>query len=200
MTFAVPVDEKTIIVAKDDSDNRQRLERQLEETIYMPGLTTEQINELAQVVKSVFDVKQASVQTQIGGMVVRAPRDILDPLNRTLKDLMDGPGEVMIDVKLYEVDTTNNTNIGATLPTQFNVFNVYEVANQIVSSNQAIVQQAIAQGLIPSGTSNLDIALALLSLGLVQSSIAQNLLGRVWRRADHDGRVRATRLQRSTLG
>jgi general secretion pathway protein D len=175
--FAVPVDEKTILVAKDDSGTRGRLERQLQETIYLPGLTTDQINELAQVVKSVFEVKQASIETQLGALVVRAPQDILDPLNVTLKDLIDGSGEVMIEVKLYEVDTTHNTNIGTTLPTQFNVFNVYEAANQIVNSNQAIVQAAIAQGLIPPGTSNLDIAIALVRAGLVQSSIAQNLLG-----------------------
>jgi general secretion pathway protein D len=175
--FAVPVDEKTILVAKDDSSTRGHLERELEETIYLPGLTTEQINELAQVVKSVFDVKQASIETQLGAIVVRAPQDVLDPLNITLKDLTDGSGEVMIEVKLYEVDTTHNVNIGAALPTQFNVFNVYEAANQIVSSNQSIVQAAIAQGLIPPGTSNLDIAIALVNAGLVQSSIAQNLLG-----------------------
>jgi type II secretory pathway component GspD/PulD (secretin) len=175
--FAVPVDEKTIMVAKDDSGNRQRLERQVQETIYVPGLTTDQINELAQVVKSVFDVKQTSVQTGLGSIVVRAPQDILDPLNLTLKDLMDGGGEVMIEVKLYEVDTTKNTDAGTTLPTQYNVFNVFGAANQIVNSNQAIVQAAIAQGLIPPGTSNLNIALALLQLGLVQNSLASNLLG-----------------------
>jgi hypothetical protein len=46
-----------------------------------------------------------------------------------------------------------------------------------VNSNQAIVQQAIAQGLVPPGTSNLQLALALISLGLVQNSLATNLIG-----------------------
>jgi Flp pilus assembly secretin CpaC/tetratricopeptide (TPR) repeat protein len=175
--FAVPVDEKTIIVAKDDSANRQRLERQLQETIYMPGLTTDQINELAQVVKSVFDVKQASVEVQLGSIVVRAPRDILDPLNITLKGLMDGPGEVLIEVKLYEVDTTNNINAGTTLPTQFSVFNVGAAATQLVNANQTLVQQGIAQGLILPTDSTLVIAGKLIASGLVQSSLLTNLLG-----------------------
>jgi hypothetical protein len=175
--FISPVDEKTVIVAKDDSANRLRLERQLQETIYVPGLTNEQINELAQVVKSVFDVKQSSIQTGLGSILVRAPQDVIGPLNRTLKDLMDGSGEVMIEVKLYEVNSTHATDAGGALPTQFSVFNVDQAANAIVNANQTLVQQGIAQGLITPGTSNLVIALALIKLGLVQSSLASNLIG-----------------------
>jgi general secretion pathway protein D len=176
-TFAVPVDEATVVVAKDDMPSHTRFERQLEETIFLPGLSTDQINDLASVVRTVFDVKQTSVQTGMGGIVVRAPQDVLEPMNRTLKDLMDGPGEVMVEVKLYEVDTTNMNNIGGAIPTQFSVFNVDQTANAIVSGNQALVQQAVAQGLVPPGTSNLEIALALIKLGLVQSSLASNLIG-----------------------
>jgi type II secretory pathway component GspD/PulD (secretin) len=54
---------------------------------------------------------------------------------------------------------------------------VDQAATQIVNDNQSIVQQAIAQGLIPATASNLQIALALLGSGLVQSDIAKNLLG-----------------------
>ena len=175
--FASPVDETSVIVAKDDSPNRQRLERELEETIYVPGLATDQINELAQVIRSVFDVKQPAIQTGLGSIVVRAPADVLEPMNRTLKDLIDGNGEVMIEVKLYEVNTTHLTDVGATLPTQFSVFNVDQAANAIVNANQTLVQQAVAQGLIKPGTSNLQIALALIGLGLVKSSLASNLIG-----------------------
>ncbi len=175
--FAVPVDETTVIVADDTSANRQRLERQLEETVYLPGLANDQINELAQVVKSVFDVKQAAIQTGSGSMVIRAPQTILEPLNQTLKDLIDNNAEVMVEVKLYEVDATNTVTAGGTVPTQFNVFNVQQAANSIVNSNQALVLQAIAQGYVPAGTSNLEIALALIQLGLVQSTLASNLIG-----------------------
>jgi general secretion pathway protein D len=175
--FATPVDETSVIVAKDDAANRQRLERQLEETIYVPGLPIDQINELAQVIRSVFDVKQPAIQTGLGNIVVRAPEDVLGPMNRTIKDLIDGGGEVMVEVKLYEIDTSHMTNAGGALPTQFSVFNVDQAANAVVNANQALVQQAIAQGLVPPGTSNLVIALALIKLGLVQSSLASNLIG-----------------------
>jgi Flp pilus assembly secretin CpaC len=173
--FAVPVDTTGIVVAREDSQDRQRLERQLQETISVPGYTAAQLTDLVNMAKSIFNLKQ--IETHLGTIVVRAPEDVLDPLNQTLKNLIDSGGQVMVEVKLYEIDRTRMTNVGGTIPTQFSVFNVDEAATQIVNSNQAIVQQAIAQGLVPPGTSNLQLALALIGLGLVKNSLAANLIG-----------------------
>ncbi len=136
--FAVPVDETSVLVAKDDASDRQRLERQLEETIDVPGSTNEQLNELAQVVRNVFDVKQATVQTGAGTILVRAPEAVLGPLNKTIEGLIESPGEVLLEVKMVEVNKTRTTDIGTTLPTQFTIFNVDAAATSIVNSNQAL--------------------------------------------------------------
>lgn len=174
-TFAATVDETGIVVARDDATNRGRLEPQLQETIYVPGYSAAEITELVSVAKNIFGVKQ--IDTSQGNIVVRAPENVLDPLNRTLQDLINAAGEVMVEVKLYEVDMTHMVNAGGNVPTQFSVFNVDQAANQVVNANQTIVQQAIAQGLVPPGTSNLEIVLALINLGLVKSSLAANLIG-----------------------
>jgi Flp pilus assembly secretin CpaC/tetratricopeptide (TPR) repeat protein len=176
-SFAVPLDETSILIAKDDDDHRSRLERQLEETVNVPGSSTEQLNELANVVRNMFDIKQVTVQAGSGSILIRAPEDIMTPLNATIAGLTEAAPEVLLEVRMYEVDSTGTTNIGAAIPTQFNVFNVEETANSIVSQNQTLVQQAVAQGYIPAGTSNLQIALALIGLGLVKSSLATNLIG-----------------------
>jgi general secretion pathway protein D len=175
--FAVPLDERTLLVARDDPSNRQRLERQVEETIDLPGYTTDQLNDMSTLMKTVFGVKQINVQTSAGNIVVRAPEEVLDPMNRTLRDLIAATGEVMVEVKLYEVDTTRMTNAGATIPNGFGVFNVQAAAATLVSQNQALVQQAIAQGLISATASNLEIAAALLASGLVQSSLLSSTVG-----------------------
>jgi Flp pilus assembly secretin CpaC len=85
----------------------------------------------------------------------------------------------MIEVKLYEIDTSRMVNIGTTIPTQFSAFNVQQEAASIVTSNQSLVQQAIAQGYISATASNLEIALALIGSGLVQSTLASNLIGTI---------------------
>ncbi len=177
--FAVPLDAKSVLIAKDTPENRQRLERLLQETIYIPGMTNDQMDELGTLIKNVFDVKsnQVSVNKGSSTLVIRAPQETLTYINLTLADLIDGGSEVMIDLKLYAVDKSNQRNIGATLPQQIGIYNVASEAQNLVSSNQSIVNQAIAQGLIPAGSSNITIALALIASGLVQSTLLSNTLG-----------------------
>jgi general secretion pathway protein D len=175
--FAVPLDPKSVLIAKDTPENRQRFEHQLQETIYIPGMANDQMDEFGNVVRNVFDVKQVTVDKSAGTLVIRAPQETLTYVNLTLADLIDGGSEVMIDLKLYSVDKTNQRNIGAQLPQQLGLYNVNAAASSLVSANQSIVNQAIAQGLIPAGSSNVTIALALIASGLVQSTLLSNTVG-----------------------
>ena len=175
--FAVPLDPRSVFIAKDTTENRQRFERQLQETIYVPGMTNEQMGEFGTVIRSVFDVKQASIQNTGGTIVIRAPEETVTAINLTLADLIDGGNEVMLDLKLYSIDRTHQRNIGVQLPQQIGVYSVAGAANDLVNANQSLVTQAIAQGLIPAGANNVTIALALIASGLVQSSLLSNTIG-----------------------
>lgn len=175
--FAVPLDQHTIIIAKDTPQNRQRLEPQLEETIYVPGFTSAQMKELGTVVQNVFDVKKASIQSNGGRIAVRAPGNTISAINQTLTDLVDGGAEVVLDINLYSVDRTRRRNIGVQLPQQIGVYNAESAAHDIVSANQSLVNQAISQGLVPADANDITIALALISSGLVQSSLLANTIG-----------------------
>jgi Flp pilus assembly secretin CpaC/tetratricopeptide (TPR) repeat protein len=175
--FATPVDPQTVLIAKDNTENREKLERQLQETIYVPGFTPTQMKELGSVVQSVFDVKKASIQSNGGSISIRAPEDTLSAINLTLADLVDGGSEVLLDINLYAVDRTRQRNIGVQLPQQIGVYNAESAARDLVNANQDLVNQAIAQGLIPADANNLTIALALISSGLVQSSLLANTIG-----------------------
>lgn len=175
--FAVPLDPRSIFIAKDTTENRQRFERQLQETIYVPGRTNEQMAELGTIIRSVFDVKQASIQNTGNTVVIRAPQETITAINLTLADLIDGGNEVMLDLKLYAVDRTRQTNIGVQLPQQIGIYSVAGAANDLVNANQSLINQAIAQGLIPAGANNITIALALIAAGLVQSSLLSNTIG-----------------------
>ena len=175
--FAVPLDAKSVLIAKDTPENRQRLERQLQETIYIPGMTNEEMDSFGTLIKNIFDIKEVTVGKSSGTLVIRAPQETLTYINLTLADLIDGGSEVLIDLQLYSVDTTNQRNIGAQLPQQAGIYNVNSAAQNIVTSNQDLVNQAIAQGLVPAGSSNITIALALIASGLVQSTLLSNTVG-----------------------
>ncbi len=175
--FAVPLDPKSVLIAKDTTENRQRFERQLQETIYIPAMTPEQMQELGNIIRTVFDVKQLSVETTAGDLVLRAPEATLTAVNLTLADLLDGGSQVMLELNLYSVDRTRQQNIGVQLPQQIGVYNVASEASSIVNANQTLVNQAIAQGLVPANASNVTIALALIASGLVQNTLLTNTIG-----------------------
>ena len=151
--FAVPVDAKILLVAKDTEDNRQKLERQVEETIYIPASTTEQMNELVNIIKNVFDVKQIASSTASGTIALRAPAPTLKAVNYTLADMLDGGAEVELEIKLVSIDKTITRNLGTVTPTSASAFSAASELQSFVSANQSTINTAISSGaLVPSGT------------------------------------------------
>jgi type II secretory pathway component GspD/PulD (secretin) len=175
--FAVPVDETSAMFARNLPQYRQLMERLVEETLYLPSSSPDQINELANVARNIFGVKQASSNAASGSIIIRAPEAVLAPMNRVIEDLAEGSGEVMVEVKMYEVGTTRTINAGANIPTAAGVYNVDSAATALVNANQTLVQQAIAQGLINATASNLTIAGELIASGLVTSSLLSSTVG-----------------------
>jgi general secretion pathway protein D len=179
--FAVALNPRMILVVKDTQENRQKYEPLEEETIYVPGSTNDEMGELLNVVKNVFDVKQISVLNGSGTILLRAPEETLKVVNATLADLIDGGAEVLLELKLYEVDKSFTRNTGATFPQQFGGFSVAAEAQSIVAANQSAINQAIAAGAITltgSATQNLlTEALFLVASGLATSTQISGLLG-----------------------
>ena len=178
--FGVAVDNKTLLVAKDTEENRGKFERQVEETVYIPASTPEQLNELTNVVKNVFDIKQAVVSTGSGTLLLRAPEPTIKAVNDTIQDLLDGQAQVVLEIKLYSIDKSYTRNTGATPPTQAGFFNVYSEAQSLVSANQSVINQAIAAGgFTPTGNLITDTILeaALLVLnGLATDAKFSNII------------------------
>ena len=151
--FAVPVDAKTLMVAKDTEENRQKLERQVEETIYIPASTTEQMNELTNIIKNVFDVKQIAPANSSGTIAIRASEPTLKAVNYTLADMLDGGAEVELEIKLVTIDKNKTTNLGTNPPTSGSAFSAAAEVQSFVSANQSTVNTAISSGaLVPSGS------------------------------------------------
>ena len=169
-TFFVPLDPKRVLVAKDTKENRQRFERLLVESVYVPGVTSQEMTEIASVAKNVFETPVASTQPTSGILTVRAPERQMKALNATLEELLDGKAQVMLDVRLYDLNTVRMTNLGVVLPGQMTVFNVDSEINSLVNGNQAAINQIIASGLAAPGDYAAILAI-LIATGQVTSSI-----------------------------
>ncbi len=179
--FAVTVDAKTVLILKDTQENRTRYERQVEETLFIPGRTQAELNEIQNIIKNVFDVKQVSVQQNASSLILRAPEPTLKAVNATLTDLIDDGAQVLLELKLYTMDRSITRNLGLNTPTSVGAFSIAAEAQQIVSANQSLIQTAISQGLFtPSGNAAQDIiaeAIFLVLSGLVTNTNVSNLIG-----------------------
>jgi general secretion pathway protein D len=179
--FAVPVQPRLALVAKDDAEQRDRLMPLVEETIYLPGVTGDQMSDLANLARNVFEVKQVTASGTNGTMLLRGDENLLRQVNASFADLLDGGSDILFEVNLYEVDKTHLVNIGATLPSSAGVFSVAGEAQQLVNANQSLINQAVASGaLVLNGNyvDNLIKEIAfLVAAGAVSATQFTSLLG-----------------------
>ena len=169
-SFFVPLDPHRVLVARDTRQNRQQYERQLLETVYLPGLAEQEFVDITNLARNILELTQVSTNSTQNSMTVRGPESRLAVLNRTLKGMMEGRSQVLLDVRVYEIQRTRNTNIGAQVPQQFNAFNLNSEVNQVLNGNQALIQQIISSGLANANDLEAIVAL-LIASGQVSNSI-----------------------------
>ena len=169
-TFLVPLDPKSVLVAKDTKTKRTEYERLAVETLHLPGLSDTDINDVGNLVRSVIGIEHVSLEAHSATLTVRAPMPQLVALNRMLDDLLEGKSEVLLDVRLFSMDKTKTLNIGLQPPQSFTLFNVPSQVNSIIQQNQSLVQQIISSGLANAGDTA-AIAALLIASGQVTNSI-----------------------------
>ena len=169
-TFFVPLDPHRVLVAKDTRANRMQYERLLLETVYLPGLSTQDFTDVSNVARNVIELTQVTANSTQNAVTVRGPESKLALLNRTLTGLMDGRSQVLLEVRIYEIARTHATNIGVQTPQQFTAFNLNSEIQQALNGNQALIQQIVSSGL--ANANDLEaIAAILLASGQLSNSI-----------------------------
>jgi len=155
-TFWTPLDAKEILVAADTTENHNHFDRMAMRTFYIPAVNSPQdLNDLTNLLRSVFEIKYVAQQAPTGTIVVRAPENVLDAATRFIENLDDGRPEVMLDVKLYDVSHSLTRNIGLHIPDTFNLFNIPAGALAALGGQniQDLINQLISGGGINQATS-----------------------------------------------
>lgn len=170
-TFYVPLDAHHALVADDARDIRERLTPQETETVYLAGLSADDMNEVQSLAKNVFEAQQVQLSAPEHAMTIRAPASTLDAFNTTLRSLLDGRSQVLVDVKIIQVAHTGEHNTGAQLPPSFSAFNVFAEEQSLLSQNASLVQQIISSGLAASND-----PLAILGILIASGQVSSPLL------------------------
>jgi Flp pilus assembly secretin CpaC len=172
-TFFVPLDSRRALVARDSRELRQQYTRLELETLHLSGLSTTELTEIVNLAKNVFQAQSATSDATAGSIAIRATPRSLDAFNRTIRDLVDGHSQVMLDVRMIQVAHASQRTTGVQAPQSMSAFNVYAEEQSLLTSNAALVQQIISSGLA-SANDPLAILGILIASGQVSSSIFSN--------------------------
>ncbi len=177
-TFWTPMDSKQILLAAESAQNHRQFDRMALRTFYLPGVSTPQeLNDIANVLRNLFEIRLVTPQPAAGKIVVRAQRNILDAATRLLEGLGDSRPQVMLDVHVYEIANTLTRNMGLQIPNNFNLFNIPAGALAALAGQniQDLINQLISSGGINQSSSQALSGL-LAQLSGQQSSIFSNPL------------------------
>ena len=169
-TFFTPLDPARVLVALDSVENRAKYERLALETVYLPGLVSNELSDVGNVARNVFDIKQVQINESSSTMTLRGPEHSLNAFNYELNELLLGRSEVVLNCDMYDVSHEHTVNVGAQLPGGGTAFNVGSEVENLISSNSSLVQQIIASGLADPGNLE-EIALALVLSGQAGSTL-----------------------------
>jgi Flp pilus assembly secretin CpaC len=172
-TFYVPLDAHRVLVVRDTTENRQQFERLDLETIYLPGLVGNELTEVGTMAKTVFDIQHSAVDPTAGTITLRASASTLNAFNSTIRELIDGHSQVLLEVTLIQLAHTSSRVTGVQTTQSVSAFNVYAEEQSILNANQSLVQQIISSGLAAPGNT-LAILGILLASGQVSSSLFSN--------------------------
>lgn len=172
-TFYVPLDAHRVFVARNTPENRQQFSRMEMETIYLPGLTSTELTDVGNLARNLFEAPQAVAEPSKGTLTIRASASSLNAFNATIRELLDGRSQVLLDVRMIQIAHTGERNTGTHLQQSIGVFNVYAEARSILNANQDLVQEIISSGL--AGPNDyLAIIGILIASGKVSDSLFSN--------------------------
>ncbi len=164
-SFCVALEEKVLFATLDTPENHRLYDRMGLRSFFIPGGNTPQeLNDLLNSLRSLFELRFVSLNAASSTITVRGPQATLEAATQFLDTLDSTRPEVMLDVKVYEIDHRFARSIGVHIPNDFRLFsiplaaltalggqNIQDLINQLISSggiNQAgneAIQALLAQ-------------------------------------------------------
>ena len=153
-TFWAPVSSNRVVVATDNQEMRRQYERMSLQTFYVSNaVTPTDLNDIANMLRTVFEVKLVSVVPEKKIISVRAPKGQMVAIAAILDDAVKGRPEIVLDVKAYELDYDKLLENGLGLQNSFQIFNVYAAIYAALGpAAQTIINQLQSTGTINPST------------------------------------------------
>jgi general secretion pathway protein D len=173
-TMWAALDGRQLLVAADTQENHRQFDHMSLQTYLLPSHSTPQeATDLVTTMRNMFDLRFVS-SGQTGNILeVRAPQRILEACNKLMAQLGSNERpQVMLDIRVYQINHQLTRNIGLHIPNTFTLFNIPAAALGALGgqSIQQLINQLVASGGI-NQAGNTALSSLLAQLGSQQNSI-----------------------------
>jgi general secretion pathway protein D len=171
-SFSVALEDTVLFACPDTPDNHRFYDRMGMRSFYISGGNPQDLNELMNSLRTLFEFKFASLNAASSTITLRGPQAALETATEFLGQMNSPRPEVMLDLKVFQVSHTYMRNIGLHVPDNFNLFNIPVAALAALGGQniQTLINQLISSGGI-NQAGNQTIAALLAQLQSQQNSI-----------------------------
>ena len=128
-SFWVPLSEKEVLVARETQENHRLYDRMAMRTFAITSASTPQeLTDVVNLLRTIFEVRFVQPEPATGVVIVRAPVRTLDAVTEFLTNFGKSRPQVVLDIKVFEIDHQLTRNLGLHLPNTFNLYNIPAVA------------------------------------------------------------------------
>jgi general secretion pathway protein D len=148
-TMWTALDAHQMYVAADTPENHRLYDRLSLQTFILPAhASVQEGTELVTAMRNVFDLKFVSAGQTAGVVEVRAPQPILAACTKLMQQLNAERPQVMLDVRIYQINHQLTRNIGLHIPDTFNLYNIPIGALAALGGQniQQLINQLISSG------------------------------------------------------
>jgi len=161
-SFAIPIDGRTILVARDTTQKRAELEPTAAIAVPLPGLIAAQdFNAVVTAVQQALALEKVSFDSQENTVIIRDRISKVLPARAMLQDLLHQRGQVLLEVRLVEASRNDTIEYGIEFP---NLFSLTALTTAL--HNQVTLPKGVA-GLVTFGGGKTLIGLGIMTPQLV---------------------------------
>lgn len=142
-TFSMPLASNQVMFAADDDSTRRELQRMGMETFRVYPSSPQELTDVTNTLRVLFDIRYLSASPAEGTITVRAPQPVIETAEQFLSQLQDPRPAVLLDFKVYAVSRSLAREIGTDIPNSFTVFNVPTEAQKLLGGQS--IQSILAQ-------------------------------------------------------
>jgi type II secretory pathway component GspD/PulD (secretin) len=148
-TMWAPLSARQMLLAEESAENHRQFDRMSLRTFVLPPhATPQEASDIANLLRNVFELKSVTLGQTSDTVEVKGPQAVLAACARFMQQMDRQKPQVMLEVRIYQIDHQLMRNMGMHIPYTFNLFNIPAAALAGLGGQniQQLINQLIASG------------------------------------------------------